>query len=243
MVTSAEPQRLGRVLIVSRDFEATHSVSEAMQTYQMSVDISVDIASAWDKLSRRRYEAVVVDSSLGQKAVYLLQQIRKSAANRTAVTFAVTSDAHDTALALKQGFGFALEHPLTAESIGHTLRVAHGLIVRERRRYFRHPIEVPAVLSRKGTSEVYAQTINLSEGGMAIHTSDRLEPGLEASIEFTLHDPRVRIKGETRVCWQNENGDAGLCFVAMSFDLVSALSQWLALKLEEQLPSCVLAGD
>jgi ActR/RegA family two-component response regulator len=239
VMSSIEQQKLGRVLLVSRDFAATRQIGDAMQEHGMSVEISTDISLAWEKLSRRKYEAIVVDASLGQKALYLFQQIRQSTAHRTAVTFAITDDQSDTALALKHGFGFALERPLTQESIAHTLKVAYGLILRERRRYFRHPVIVPAVLSRKA-SEIFARTINISEGGVAIQTSVPLEPGLEAGLEFTLDDPRLRIKCDARVCWQNEDGKAGLSFVAMPFDLISALNQWLALKLEELLPSHTL---
>ena len=240
MISQVEQQKLGSALLVSRDFAATRQIGDAMQEHGISVEISTDISLAWEKLSRRKYEAIVVDASLGQKAFYLFQQIRQSASNRTAVTFAITDDQTDTALALKHGFGFALERPLTQESIAHTLKVAYGLILRERRRYFRHPVIVPAVVSRKAASEIFARTVNISEGGVAIQTSVPLEPGLEAGLEFTLDDPRLRIKCDARVCWQNEDGKAGLSFVAMPFDLISALSQWLALKLEEQLPANVL---
>ena len=50
------------------------------------------------------------------RVTYFLQQIRNSASNRTAVTFAITSDQNDTSFALKQGFSFVLEHPLSPES-------------------------------------------------------------------------------------------------------------------------------
>ena len=70
-----------------------------------------------------------------------------------------------------------------------------------------------------------------------MHTAVRLEAGLEASIEFTLLDPKLRIKTDARVCWNNEDGKTGLSFVGMPFDLTSALSQWLSLKLEKELPS------
>ncbi|HZP62953.1 MAG TPA: PilZ domain-containing protein [Terriglobales bacterium] len=236
MITEADRQKLGRALVASRDGAATDQIGEAMRAHEMFVDVSMDLASAWDKLSRRKYEALVVDCSLDHRAFSFLQQVRNCAANRTAVTFAITDDQRDTGLALKHGYAFALERPLSAESISHTLRVAYGLIVRERRRYFRYPVMVPAVLSRKGSSEIYGRTINISEGGLALHTSIALEAGLEASLEFTLPDPKLRIKTDARVCWYNDDGKTGLSFVGMAFDLTSALNQWLALKLEQELP-------
>ena len=237
MISEADRQKLGRVLLASRDGTATGQVRDAMQARELMVDVSIDLSSAWEKLNRRKYEALVVDCALDHRAFTFLQQVRACPANRTSVTFAITDDQQDTGLALRHGYAFALERPLTTESIAHTLRVAYGLIVRERRRYFRYSIVVPAVLSRKGTSEIYGRTINISEGGLALQTSVRLESGSETSVEFTLADPKLRIKTDAKVCWNNDDGKTGLSFVGMPFDLTSALNQWLALKLERELPS------
>lgn len=230
-----DSQKIGRVLVVSRDLSASRQISEAMQESGLSVENSIDLSAAFDRLNRRKFEAIVVDLSFGPKATYFLQQIHSSASNRTAVTFALTNDQEDTSLALKQGFGFVLERPLTSEMIGHTLKVAYGMIVRERRRYFRYPIGVPAVLQQNNT-EIYARTINVSEGGMAIRMSTPYLVRSEAHVEFTLTDPKLLIRADGRVCWNNENGDVGLSFGFIPLDTASALQQWLALKLEKQLP-------
>ena len=85
-----------------------------------------------------------MDLQLGDGAVLVMEQLRFSRANRTAVTFAIaTGDKAQTA-----GVGldstFVLPRPLSADSISQILRAAYGLVVRERRRYFRCPIAVPA---------------------------------------------------------------------------------------------------
>ncbi len=235
MMSHYDSQKVGRVLIVSGDLAASRQISEAMQENGLSVEASGDLSLASDRVSRRKFEAIVVDFSFGHKTADFLQQLRNSASNRTAVTFALTNDQEDTSLALKQGFGFVLERPLTAESVAHTLKVAYGMIMRERRRYFRYPIGVPAVLEQDHT-EVYAHTINVSEGGVAIRMTIPLVVGSETHIEFTLFDPKLMIKAEAKVCWNNENGEVGLSFGFVPFEMASALQQWLALKLEKILP-------
>ena len=194
-----DAQTLGRVLIVSNDFIASREIRDALREYGLLVEVSVDLSIAAEWVNRRKYEAVAVDLSFGHNATYFLQQIRDSASNRTAVSFAITTNQDDTAFALKHGFSFVLERPLTAESIAHTLRVAYGMIVRERRRYFRYPTVVPAVLHRGEAAEIYARTINVSEGGMAICTSVPLTAGSETNVEFTLVDPKLMIKAEGKV--------------------------------------------
>jgi DNA-binding NtrC family response regulator len=157
-MSHCDSEKIGRVLIVSRDFVASRQISEAMQENGLSVEACVDLASAFEGLNRRKCEAIVVDFSFGHNATHFIHEIRNSASNRTVVTFAITNDQEEASLALKQGFSFVLERPLRAESIARTLRVAYGMIVRERRRYFRYPIVVPAVLQRN-TGEVFVRTV------------------------------------------------------------------------------------
>ena len=64
MMTTTETERPARALIVSRDFVATKQISDVIHQYDMLVEVSVDISTAWEKLSRRKYEAVLLDSSL-----------------------------------------------------------------------------------------------------------------------------------------------------------------------------------
>lgn len=132
-----------------------------------------------------------------------------------------------------------LEIPLNDESIRHTLKVAYGSIVRERRRYFRHSVDVPVVLGRAGAPEMYARTRNVSECGMALSTSMPLPAGLQATVQFTLPDPILPITADCRVCWSKPNGDAGLSFSFLPYEKASELQAWLARKLEQQLPQAV----
>jgi hypothetical protein len=133
-----------------------------------------------------------------------------------------------------------LQRPLTSESIGHTLKVAYGSIMRERRRYFRYPVVVPVVLNRKMAAAVFGQTVNISECGMALSTLTPLAPGSEATVQFTLPDPLLRITAESKVCWNNEKGEVGLSFHFLPFDCASQLQSWVAQKLEKQLPKLMI---
>lgn len=239
-MSHTDARQLGSVLLVSRDGPANRLITDALEASALSVEVSAEVSDALDRLSHRKFEALVVDFSLADQASACLQQIRSSALNRTAIAFAVTSSSDETARALKQGFSFVFERPLTADSVSHTLRVAYGLIVRERRRYFRFPVCVPAVLSRKAESEVYARTLNISECGVALSTSVPLVPGSEGTVQFTLPDPSLRISADAKICWNNEDGEAGLSFLFLPFDQASELQAWLARKLEEQLPPQVV---
>src|SRR5580692_2666395 len=153
--------------------------------------------------------------------------------NRTAVAFAITSSSVETGYALKAGSSFALERPLTLESLRHTLQAAYRMIVRERRRYFRYPISVPAAASKKGELEIFGETVNVSERGVAFSGSTSLGPGAEVTVQFTLTNPQLAITAECKVCWTNDGGQSGLSFLSLPSDLSSELQAWLARRLEE----------
>lgn len=237
-MSQAVSHKVGSVLLVSRDSVASNQITEVLRGHALFVETSVDVSAAIDRLARRKFESVVVDLSIGEQAGSFLQRMRASPSNRTSVAFAITSSSGETASALKQGFSFALERPLTPESIAHTVKVAYGLIVRERRRYFRYPVTVPVVLNGKG-SEVYGETLNVSERGMALSVGTPLALGLEGRTQFTLLEPHLRVTADFRVCWSNVQGQAGLFFLFMPFQVASELQAWLAAKLEQQLPQTV----
>jgi CheY-like chemotaxis protein len=239
MMSYPENRSLGTVLVISPDSIGSRQIGDALQEHALCVEANVDVPEALDRLSRHKFVAVIVDLAFGDRATACLREIRASPLNRTAVTFAMTSKSEDAAQALKHGFSFVLERPLMPDTISHTLKVAYGMIVRERRRYFRYPIVIPAVLKRKAGPEVYGRTINLSERGMALKTAIPLEPGSEGTAEFTLLDPSLRITAEYKVCWSNDRGEIGVSFVFMPSEIASELQAWLARKLEAELPQVV----
>jgi ActR/RegA family two-component response regulator len=230
---------IGKALVVSEDAVITKQLSDAMEELALSVEVCGKIADALDRVNHTKLEVAVIDLSLGNQAILFLERVRASASNRTAITFAVTNNSAQTAAALKGGSAFTLQKPLTIEAIRHTFKAAYGLIVRERRRYFRYPIAVPAAGTRKGESEIFGKTINISEKGMALSTSTPLAPGTELKIQFTLPDPRLDLTADCKVCWNNDKGQAGLLFVFIASNLASDLQSWLARRLEEQLPDVV----
>jgi hypothetical protein len=179
-----------------------------------------------------------VDLQLGDQAKAVLEKIRLSPANRTAVLFTISSSDAETAVAFKVGSNFVLRRPLSPASIDRGLKVAYGLIVRERRRYFRCLVEIPAAIYCPGEPPVRGKTLNISEGGVAINTSLALKPGVQVKVQFTLPDREINFEAQSTVCWSKE-GYLGFQFSSLSPTLTSELQAWLSRRLEESLPESV----
>jgi len=239
MTDTSTAKVIGTALIVSEDAVATRQLGEALQELALSVEVRNKVSDAMDRVNHNKLEVAVIDFSLGNQATLFLEQLLGTASNRTAVAFAITSSSVETAYALKAGSSFALERPLTFDSLRNTLQAAYGMIVRERRRYFRYPISVPAAVSKKGELEIFGETVNVSERCVAFSGSTPLVPGAEVTMQFTLTNPQLAIKAECKVCWTNDSGQSGLSFLFLPSDLSSELQAWLARRLEEQLPDLV----
>jgi ActR/RegA family two-component response regulator len=235
MANLSTAKLIGSALIVSDDAMATRHLTEALQELALSVEVCIKVAGGLDRVERTKLEVGVIDFALGDMAPVFLERMRASASNRTAVTFAITSSSVETARALRAGSTFALERPLSLDSIRHTLRAAYGLIVRERRRYFRYPITVPAALSRKAAPEIFGKTANVSESGLLFTAPTPLMPGSEVTAQFSLAEPRISISAECKVRWSNDKGEAGLSFIFLPASSGAELQAWLARRLEEQL--------
>jgi hypothetical protein len=231
---------MGRVLLICSDSATIEQVAEGMQQFAIATEVCNEVSPALRQLNRQKFEAVIVDLGLAQSGE-ILEQVRLSPSNRTAVTFAITDPPKPGALELQQNEAqpnFVMEKPLSAGSVGRTLKVAFGSIVRERRRSYRCPVTIPAVIRTSG-GEVNCNLVNISEGGMAIAESPSLKPGGRVRVLFRLPGQSDCFTFESEVCWYDESGRAGLRSLIIPSEQRSTLQNWLGAKLEEDLPESV----
>lgn len=226
---------MGRVLLVCNDTAVIEHLRENMQQLAIATEVCVQTDMALRLLNLKKFEGVIVDFGL-DKADQILEQIRLSPSNRTAVTFAITDPGSTTGLAVQPNF--LMEKPLSPASVGRTLKAAFGMIVRERRRSFRCPVQLPAEIEANGQRSD-CTLVNISEGGMAITQAPPLKPGTTVRVLFTLPGEPIRFKIEAEVCWYDEKGRGGLRSLLIPSEQKSMLQVWLAAKLEEDLPESV----
>jgi hypothetical protein len=226
-------------LLASADPVTIQQFSDALQELSIATDICQEVPAAVGLLNRRKFDAVIVDLQLGEQSGLIWDEVHLSPSNRTAVTFAISGgDAEGTAFRKRSEFVF--ERPLSTQSIRRTLKPAYGLILRERRRYFRCPISIPVTILRQSMREVCCYSVNISDGGMAVSTFVPLIAGEDVQVQFTLPDHKAPFLAESRICWW-KTGHLGVRFVSLSREHKSELQDWLSRKLEEMLPEFVAA--
>ena len=219
-------------VLVSNDYATVNAVSKGVEKYGGKFVLVPEAGAARDYLSRRKTDGVFVDLEVAG-ALALIESIRKGTSNSKAVIFACARSSREYTSTLNAGANFLLRKPVSLDSVALHITISKELLERERRRYFRHSVNLP-VLLKVGEFEQRARMTNLSEGGMAVHTVKPLRH--TAAVDFNFELPMgVSIKGKGRVAWINAQGMAGI--VAESFDgkAKEHLEGWLAAR--EQLGS------
>jgi CheY-like chemotaxis protein len=221
------------VLLVSRDSTDIGLVTEAMSKFGISVTRSGEM-EALELVRCQKFDAAVVDFDV-PFAGMILDQLRTSASSKTAVTFAIVNSKSGTSSASKVGASFLLQKPLSPELVYRTLQAAYGMILQERRRYFRCPIIVPVTLHQAtSTQQISGHTVNVSQSGLALSTPVALNPGTLVSMHFKLPQLACAIAAEGVVRWYRES-NAGILFLALDPGSHSELCEWLSKRLEAVL--------
>ena|ERR1017187_3416338 len=230
--------QVGLALLVSANPVTIQQFNHALKELSISSDVCQDAANAVLLLKRRKFDAVIVDLQLGEQSGMILDEARLSPSNRTAVRFGISDNDPEVTSTCRKKSQFVFERPLSARSIHKTLKPAYGLILRERRRYFRCPASIPVSVLVKNMPEVRCHSVNISEGGMALRTVVPFSLGEEVQIQFTLPRHEIPFSVKSAVCWL-KSSHLGVRFVSLSSEHKSELQGWLSRKLEEELPDFV----
>lgn len=233
--TSAQPAAMATALVISDDEATIRQLTEAMQQFAISAEVCRDAGFALQSLNRRHFEAVVVDLKMYQ-AKEIMERVRVSPSNQTATTFAITDG---SASGFSTGANFMLERPLSEEALGRSLRAAYGIIMRERRRYFRCPVTIPVAVRNQEGQETQCETINISESGVAIRIPSPMKAGTEVAVQFKLPENQTRFVVQSKICWSDPTGRTGLQFLNLAVAQKTELQGWLAHRLEQVLPEAV----
>jgi len=224
----------GRALLLSNDSTAVGQLTNGMQQFAISADVCSDLATAARLINTRKFEVIVVDLGLTKQIANVLERIRLSPANQNSVTFALVDSRSPEQSPVQPNF--IMHKPLTDGLVGSTLKVALGLIIRDYRRYYRCPVTVPVVLQIDGATEVPCQTMNVSEGGMAVTTPVIFKAGAVVNARFSLPEEPIEFDIRAQVCWCHNTGRAGLQFLYVSAEQKLVLQLWLSHRIEQGLP-------
>ena len=220
-------------LLVSRDSEVVRLLQTTLEKLSIAVEVSAAARSGSDVLSSSKFDAIIVDCDDLQGGTDVLRNLRKTPSNKTSVSFAILNGKTTTQQAFEMGANFVLQKPLTTSTTLRCFNAALGFMERERRRYFRCPVEMPVLLHLGQVAPVKVTATNLSEGGMAIHVKGGIPKQPIAKLNFTLPGSKTAIESKGEVAWADGNGRVGIRFAEIPDSSRQQLEGWILRRIEQ----------
>lgn len=219
-------------LVLSSDPTVAETLRPALEKFSINCHLSGEAASGQKLLHTSKFDGVVVDYDDLKNGPMLLAEVRNGNSNRTSVAFAILNGTTQTSEAFRRGANFVLQKPLTLASVERCFSAAMSFMIRERRRYFRVPVEMPVVVSFRAGARYRAEATNLSEGGLAIQVKHQLPREDVEKVQFTLPATNNSVETRVELAWADESGRAGLRFINLSQISREHLERWLCVHIE-----------
>jgi CheY-like chemotaxis protein len=219
-------------LLVCRDAEVVRVLRPTLEKLSIEVEVSAAARSGAEILSSAKFDAVIVDCDDLQGGVEVLRTLRQNASNKTSVSFAILNGKTTTQQAFEMGANFVLQKPVTTAGTLRCFNTALSFMVREKRRYFRCPVDMPVQLQFNPGEGKKAMATNLSEGGIAIHFEGTLAKNSIAKVQFTLPGTNVVMEPKGEVAWADGLGRAGIRFQEVPESSRDQLEKWIMRRLE-----------
>jgi hypothetical protein len=204
-------------LAITRDQQSVELLRRALEQFSTTLEVCPGVNSGRDVLSSKKYDGVIVDCDDLQGGVQLLEELRRTASNKSSVCFAMLNGS-TTKKAFEMG--------------ANCFSAAFGQMTREKRRYFRVPVEMPVKMVFGKKDEVRAMATNISEGGMALTFRGRLPDNAISVVQFTLPTTSNTLQTKAELAWADSSGHAGLRFLSLTQLSKEHLERWLSTRME-----------
>jgi hypothetical protein len=218
-------------LLLSRDPEVMRVLRPALDKLGIAVEVCTGVEAGEEIVASKKFDAVIIDCDDLAGGMDVLQGVRRGVTNKNAVTFAILNRSN-IRTAFGMGASFVLQKPITMTSALRCFSAAHGAMLRERRRYFRVPVDAPVMIHYGENGQISVTAYNLSEGGMAIRTATPLPKAAIYKIKFTLPGTSVVMEPKSELAWSDSAGKAGIRFRDLPQSTREQLERWVADALE-----------
>jgi CheY-like chemotaxis protein len=223
-------------LLVSRDPEVVRVLRPTLEKLAIDVEVCRGARSGNEILLAEKYDAVIVDCDDLHEGLQVLENLRRGTSNRNSVAFAILNGATNTQKAFQLGANFVLQKPVSALNALRCFGAAVSFMVRERRRYFRHPVDMPVTVVFGEGQELKCTATNISDGGIAILFRGKMPKGGVSKVIFELPGTATPLEPKAQLAWADGTGRAGLRFTDLAKSR-QPLELWLSdqfQKLENQ---------
>lgn len=214
-------------LVLCSDDKIVRVLRRVLGDLDINLELCSESQGALRKLTRQRFEAIIVDCE-AQGASDVLRSARSAACNKFAVAVAIVEPEVGLRAAFGLGAHFVLYKPVSSERAKSSFRAARALMKSERRRNARVAVQIPVMMTSPnlgGTMKV--NTVDVSEGGMAVSLPKGRKPTGRWHISFSLPGTQQSVDLTAEFAWEGSSAQAGLRFLQTAPDATLKLRGWL----------------
>jgi ActR/RegA family two-component response regulator len=219
-------------LLVSRDRQVVDILRPAMEKLGITLEVCGGARSGHEILLSEKFDGVVVDCDDLDGGLIVLEGLRRGTSNKNSVAFAILNGTTAATKAFELGANFVLQKPVLPVSAIRCFSAAIGQMTRERRRYFRVPVDMPTIVTLSGGDEVRGNATNLSEGGLAIKFDGPTPKAPILKVQFKLPATNNSIETKAQLAWADGSGRAGVRFLDVPQNSREHLDRWLAKNID-----------
>lgn len=214
-------------LLVSPDAEMSGMFAQLFREIGISTQTCIDPSLAPGVLSTSKFEALVLDVDNVNAGVPLIDKVRANTSSKHAIVFAVATQVANRQSALAHGANFAFERPFLLPEIRKALETARSLMLHDRRRYFRCPLQTAVQITRASGEKLRGTTMNISSNGMALVHPSVLHPGEQLTLFLYIAEADLSLNVLGTVVWDDKHGKTGVSFKCDSPAEGKRLAAWL----------------
>jgi len=214
-------------LLVSSSEKLQRLVRRVLSDLEIQVVTCSDGETAIQKVTRQRFEAILVDFGDAVAADQVIRGVQLAPGNKRAIVVAFVDPEIPLKAAFARGAHFVLHKSLSAERTKSSFRAVRALMKRERRRNQRIPVELSVKCSWLDKPEVACQSSDLGEGGMALRLPNSAPAAGVVQLSFFVPQALDAIKVGAEVAWRNPQGLVGMRFTDLTPEARNQLKRWL----------------
>lgn len=214
-------------LLLCADEKIVRILRRTLGDLEIEVELCATAEAALRKLTRHRFEAIIVDCA-GPGSAEVLRSARSSPGNKRAVAVAILDRESGMRSAFEAGANFVLYKPVSGERSKSSFRAARALMKKERRRNARIEVRIPLEMSsRESGARFKVNTTDLGEGGLAVTLPKRSKPHGSWALSFKLPGSEAALQVDAEFAWEGSGTQVGLRFREQTPEFARQLREWL----------------
>lgn len=215
-----------KALLLCSDEKIVRVLRRTLSDLDISAELCADPDAALRKLTRQRYEAIVVDCA-DEGRTSVLRSARSAPCNKQAVAVGIADPSVTLKAMFANGAHFVLYKPVLSERAKSSFRAARALMKSERRRNTRIPVQIPVLMRSQSGTNMKVTTTDISEGGIAVRLQSQRRPTGRWQVVFTLPGSEIEMELAAEFAWEGTKSQAGLRFQQVAPEAAHQLREWL----------------